>query len=483
MQIGFKNCCSALTQWLLIASFSLISLGSVSGQEATFEQLKQQWQSLDAKLTAKESALTAADGADIDEMQEELSALIGQADELIVKLENSAYAKLKTDPDNQDCIRTLMGIALNDARNSRDAKVLKMGDRLIKSGINPKYFEIASKHEDLKIGQREIFDELIIRQSEALENTLPRVKFKTTQGDIVVELFENQAPETVGNFISLVESGWYSNKIFHRVLEDFMAQTGGFEVGEDGEETGGEGPGYEIECECDSIDTRQHFSGSLSMAHRGKDTGGAQLFLTFERTSHLDGAHTCFGRVIEGFRSLELLARTHTTGANGRDVKLPGVVKDKIISAEVLRKRDHVYRPNKVGVDEAAEDAARQKAEEEKLAAEKAAMEKAAAEKEAREKVAREKAAALEKAAAEKKMAQQKAAAEKAAAEKKMAEEKLAAAKAAAEKKMAEKQAAAQAKIKTEEATAVPEKPQVEKKTLLQKAQEEAEKLKAQDKK
>lgn len=445
MRIGLTNCFTTLTQWLLIASFGLIGTGLIAssttmGQEETFEQLKQKWQDLETQLGEKEDALEA-EGADIEKIQKEYSSLLVQAEETIDKLESAAYAKLKTEPNNKEGMRTIMGILLNDAQNNRDAKVLEAGDQLIKNGINPKYFETASKSERLSIAAREIFDELIIRQAEALKNDLPRVKFKTTQGDIVVELFENEAPETVGNFISLVESGWYSNKLFHRVIEDFMAQTGGFELGEDGEQTGGDGPGYEIECECDVPDTRQHFTGSLSMAHRGKDTGGAQLFLTLKRTGFLDGRHTCFGRVIEGTRTLELVARTHTTGAGGRDVELPGVTKDKIISAEVLRKRKHRYRPNKVGVDEAAEDAAAAKAAAEKAAAEKAAAEKAAAEKAAAEK------AAMEKAEAE------KAAAEKAAMEKKMAEEKAAAdAKKAAEeaKAKAEAEAAADAKAEAE---------------------------------
>ena len=460
MRIGLTNCFTTLTQWILVASFGLIATGLIAGsatmgQDETFEQLKQQWKTLETKLGEKEAALDV-EGADLDKLQTEYSALLTQAEEMIDKLESSAYAKLKTEPGNQECIRTIMGILLNDAQNDRDAKVLDAGQQLIKSGINPKYFEIASKSERLSIAAREIFDELIIRQAEALKNDLPRVKFKTTQGDIVVELFENEAPETVGNFISLVESGWYSNKLFHRVIEDFMAQTGGFELGADDKQTGGKGPGYEIECECHKPDIRQHFTGSLSMAHRGKDTGGAQLFLTFKRTGFLDGRHTCFGRVTEGFRTLELIARTHATGANNQEVELPGVTKDKIISAEVLRKRKHRYRPNKVGVDEAAEDAAAEKAAAEKAAAEKAAAEKAAAEKAAAEKAAAEKAAA-EKAAME------KAAAEKAAQEKKMAEEKDAKIQAKAEailKSDAEAKAKAEqaAKKAAEEAKAAAEK-------------------------
>ncbi len=379
MRFGLTHCFRAptrwLNQWLLIATFGFMVAGSAMAQDATFEDLKKQWQTLETKLGEKEAELDV-EGADLEKIQKEYSGLIGEAETLIEKLESAAYAKLKTEPTNQECVRTLMGILLNDAQNGRDAKVLSAGDELIKSGINSQYFEIASKSDRLSIAAREIFDELIIRQTEAIKNDLPRVKFKTTQGDIVLELFENEAPETVGNFISLVKSGWYSNKLFHRVIEDFMAQTGGFELDENGEQIGGKGPGYEIECECYKPDTRQHFTGSLSMAHRGKDTGGSQLFLTLQRTGFLDGKHTCFGRVIEGSRTLELLARTHTTGPDGRDVELPGVTKDKIVSAEVIRKRDHRYRPNKVGVDEAAEDAAAEKAKAEKAAAEKAEREK-----------------------------------------------------------------------------------------------------------
>ena len=124
-----------------------------------------------------------------------------------------------------------------------------------------------------------------------------------------------------------------------------MAQTGCPEG------TGTSGPGYKIECECDSPETRPHFSGSLSMAHAGKDTGGSQFFLTFERTESLDGRHTVFGRVIEGMNVLENLQRTHVL-INRREEEIPDIQKDKILSAEVIRKREHVYRPNKVGVDE-----------------------------------------------------------------------------------------------------------------------------------
>ena len=100
-----------------------------------------------------------------------------------------------------------------------DWKALELGDFLIKKGINLKYFEVAAKSESLKIEQKQIFDELLLRQAEALKNDLPRVELKTTKGTIVLELFENEAPGTVGNFVFLVENGYFDKMLFHQVVE------------------------------------------------------------------------------------------------------------------------------------------------------------------------------------------------------------------------------------------------------------------------
>ncbi|MFM7845897.1 MAG: peptidylprolyl isomerase [Planctomycetota bacterium] len=164
---------------------------------------------------------------------------------------------------------------------------------------------------------------------------MPRVKIKTTKGDMVVELFENEAPETVGNFINLVESKFYNGLLFHRVLGNFMAQ-GGCPIG-----TGTGDPGYKIYCEWPKDNHRSHFRGTLSMAHAGKDTGGSQFFLTFVPTSHLNGRHTVFGRVIEG---LDVLAKIQRINPEDPSRTPP----DKMLEVTVLRKRDHEYVPNKV---------------------------------------------------------------------------------------------------------------------------------------
>ena len=168
-----------------------------------------------------------------------------------------------------------------------------------------------------------------IRAAEAEADDLPRVSLETSKGQIELELFENEAPNTVANFIALVEQGYYSGLPFHRVLEGFMAQGG---------DNGRGGPGYTIECECYRPDYRKHFKGSLSMAHAGRDTGSAQFFLTFVPTPHLDGAHTCFGRVIKGMDVLESLQRRDPN--NPKDARIEP---DRIVQAQVSRKRPHEY--------------------------------------------------------------------------------------------------------------------------------------------
>jgi cyclophilin family peptidyl-prolyl cis-trans isomerase len=180
-----------------------------------------------------------------------------------------------------------------------------------------------------------------IRAAEAKADDLPRVKFTTTKGEITIELFENEAPQSVANFISLVKQGYYDNTPFHRVLPKFMVQ-GGDPTG-----TGTGGPGYNIRGETKPPNHRKHFRGSLSMAHSGHpDSGGSQFFLTVVPTPHLNpspaGGHTVFGRVIEGMEVLADLQRRSTMHQQNPPEA------DKIIKAEVLRDRGHEYKFEKL---------------------------------------------------------------------------------------------------------------------------------------
>jgi len=172
----------------------------------------------------------------------------------------------------------------------------------------------------------------------------------TTKGPVVIELFENEAPDTVGNFIHLVESGFYTDIIFHRVISGFMAQTGlvaRMKTGYVNKERN-----YTIYDETRG--GRRHFSGYLSMAKSDKpDSGSSQFFITYEPTNYLDGGHTVFGRVIEGMENVGRLHATFVIKETEKDqppeeVNIESVVPDRILNAKVIRKRDHEYVPNKV---------------------------------------------------------------------------------------------------------------------------------------
>ena len=124
-------------------------------------------------------------------------------------------------------------------------------------------------------------------------------------GDIVIELFDKEAPGTVQNFIDLINKGFYNGLRFHRVIPGFVAQGGC----PNGNGTGG--PGYTIKDELIG-NPHKHERGALSMAHRGPNTGGSQFFIVYEPQPHLDGVHTVFGKVIEGMDVVNKIAETET---------------------------------------------------------------------------------------------------------------------------------------------------------------------------
>ncbi len=325
--------------WLVMLAW-LQPVSAQDGQGHSLEDLQKQWSELQTQFEIKEAAIQSGMG-NAQQLQTEYNELIERANTLIPQLLEQALARLDEAPTDSATLRQVMGILVNDAKDNKDQSVLEVGDRLIKLGIKPAWFEVAAKLDRLPISGREIFEELMIRQREATNDDLPRVKLTTNKGEIVVELYEDQAPNTVNNFISLVEAGNFSDIQFHRVIDGSIAQAGQNK----GDGTPVPDLGYTIACECDSPDTRRHFTHCISMALAGKDTGSNQFFLTFSRTSRLDGAHTCFGRVISGSETLAKIERT----ANQFDVPIPNVVPDNIVSAEVLRKRDHDYQPRKLG--------------------------------------------------------------------------------------------------------------------------------------
>ena len=179
---------------------------------------------------------------------------------------------------------------------------------------------------------------MLVRQAEAKAGDLPRAKLITSKGEIIIELFENESPATVGNFISLVKDGFYKDIKFHRVISGFMAQTGCPEG------TGSGGPGYKIYDECTNPEARRHFTGSLSMAKENPPhTGGSQFFISHKPSEQFDGKYTAFGRVKEG---MDVIYRLQTVDKTKED---PAEIQpSKIIRATVVWKRDHKYEGKRI---------------------------------------------------------------------------------------------------------------------------------------
>jgi cyclophilin family peptidyl-prolyl cis-trans isomerase len=132
------------------------------------------------------------------------------------------------------------------------------------------------------------------------EQILTKGQIHTVKGIMSFELYDDDAPIAVANFKKLINEGYYNGLTFHRVIPNFMIQ-GGCPDG-----TGAGGPGYSIQCETSGV-KQIHDRGVLSMAHRGKNTGGSQFFICHNRAGvrHLDGVHTCFGKLTDGLDVLD----------------------------------------------------------------------------------------------------------------------------------------------------------------------------------
>ena len=129
-----------------------------------------------------------------------------------------------------------------------------------------------------------------------------KIKIETTMGDIYADLYKAEAPKTVENFVTLAKKGFYDGIIFHRVIPDFMIQTG------DPTGTGMGGPGYQFSDEF-SPKLRHSKAGTLSMANSGPNTNGSQFFITEVPTPFLDDKHAVFGQVTQGMDVVHKIAR------------------------------------------------------------------------------------------------------------------------------------------------------------------------------
>ncbi len=357
---------------LLLCSFALPTAHRVFAEEgpatAKFVTVYKEFQGVEAAIDDVIKKYQAAAEDERKKLAAEFDELAASQRELIAQLRPTARAAYIESPNkNEDVTKTMMGLIAFDLQKDEYSSAQALVDLMVENKSTENVLhnfagviaycthdfkaaevslkkaeelgalngQSASYLESIKDTQANWEKELTIREKEAAADNLPRVKMTTSKGELVIELFENEAPQAVGNFISLIEKKYYDGLAFHRVLPGFMAQ-GGCPEG-----TGTGGPGYNIYCECDQEDYRKHFSGTLSMAHAGKDTGGSQFFLTFRPTAHLDGRHTAFGRVIKGMDVLAKIQRIDPSRGGGPKP-------DSIVKVEVLRKRDHEYKPTKV---------------------------------------------------------------------------------------------------------------------------------------
>ncbi|MFO1020593.1 MAG: peptidylprolyl isomerase [Planctomycetales bacterium] len=363
------------------------STETVAALEKEWDQLIDRRNKISKKIQLLEAEFDKATAKRKTEIQEEYAKLVTEfqkgsmtrMEQMLPTLAKAKYPQFIKDPEDEKSKAIIEEyLQMNFHGRHRYEEVASFGQKLIAAGrttplitnltgaalFNTNQFEKAIEvlkkaEKDTTADGRELFERIGVpfltqaqeylpqwqkeqglRKQEAeapKEKQNPHVLLKTTKGDIEIELFENQAPNTVANFISLVEKGKYDGVGFHRVIPTFMAQGGDPNTLDDNPKNdGGGGPGYTIKCECVRKDARWHYRGSLSMAHAGRDTGGSQFFLTYVPTAHLNLVHTCFGRVVKGMD----VASSFAVGE-----PVPQDKMDKIISAKVLSKRDHDYVP------------------------------------------------------------------------------------------------------------------------------------------
>lgn len=313
------------------------------------------------------------------EQTEKIDALMAQTAELRANLPSAAIEAFKADPGKDPAATQYVFQTLNemiepslpdsvfdpksaleivdtliDAGADQDVVVLSKGfrasfalddydraammlDRISEANPEGNLDQIRQVVDDMKEKWQR---ELMIRRLEKNNDNLPKVRFETTAGDFVVVLYEDYAPNTVANFVSLVQKKFYNDLTFHYVKPGEYIHAGC----PNGDGTGG--PGYTIASEFDREQIRHYFSGTLGMANTGPETEGSQFVITHQAIPQLNEQFTAFGRVIEGFDVI--------LGAKAIDPQNPPPVGQaaanepiRILKAEVLWKRDHEYEPIK----------------------------------------------------------------------------------------------------------------------------------------
>ncbi len=374
---GMSGCGTVTDDAMAPSQATDAPLGRSGSDRQRFDRCYTDWRSVVGELAVLDVDYQAGAPQRRAELAGRYDELVSKGTELqknLIEAAVAAYAKAPT--DNVDLAAFLTGVAFLLVNEEEYEEALRLAQILIERGISGAdlyvvagmaafavgEFELAQKHlrraqqDDANLGPAaQYLDEIDyykeawerekkLRQAESVAGDLPRVLLKTTQGELELELFENEAPNTVANFIALVERGFYNGLTFHRVIPRAMAEAGCPKGDGSGE------PGYLIPSECQGKEARAHFRGSLAMINWAGNAAGSQFCLTFLPAQHLDGHQTVFGRVVRGMEVLSKLQRRDPPSQLSLQINpLQNVVPppaDKILTAKVLRKRDHPYTPH-----------------------------------------------------------------------------------------------------------------------------------------
>jgi cyclophilin family peptidyl-prolyl cis-trans isomerase len=336
-----------------------------SPRRAEFEETFDRWKLLLGKLRDLELTIHMATGSQLEEPIQEYYETLTEGFALEAELLRSAARAFVAEPEkNNDLKQFLTHVAWQLVSADCYEDGLRITGLLLENQIEDRavyesaaraafacsefdlaerYLRVLAKGEGRKSRSknrlrliapyREAWaSEQELRQAEQLAADLPRVLLRTERGEIELELFENEAPNTVANFIGLVERGFYDGLTFHHVLSPFGAQAGC----PHGDGTGS--PGYFIPHEFDKPDHRIHFRGSLGTVTEGPYANGCQFCLTFQPRPEREGRSTVFGRIVRG---IEVLARLQRRSVDQLDTRIHA---DRILTARVLRKRNHEYK-------------------------------------------------------------------------------------------------------------------------------------------
>lgn len=247
------------------------------------------------QLKAKDVGIRAAAAGLLDSSDENIEAL------------SNAFAQARTDADNDAKLAMLTALskyknekaktAIIAALDNEDHLIRRAAVALLKplSATND-VATLESKIGTVKTNHDEAFYQRLLKRS----GTRPVAVIHTKRGLIRLELFADDAPLTVDNFITLARRGYFNGIVFHRVVPNFVIQGG------DPRGDGDGGPGYAIRCE---INLKRYGRGALGMALSGKDTGGSQFFITHSPQPHLDGGYTVFGQVLSGMEVVDQITR------------------------------------------------------------------------------------------------------------------------------------------------------------------------------